>query len=205
MQTKLCECGCGNLAPISTFSRAKTGHVKGQPSRFIRGHNGGLNAGRKYASTFTGNEKTCTKCKELKVPSSFKLKSFGKYNSWCKACECKEQKQRYAADPNPARQRAYRQRDKIRAALKARIVRIRERGCLTCPERDPTCLDFHHVLDKDRNMGNYAQVSTFERELIKCVLVCANCHRKIHAGSITVTYEMCLPSDAGRVDTSAVV
>lgn len=35
---KLCECGCGNPAPISTKTRPERGQVKGQPVRFIRGH-----------------------------------------------------------------------------------------------------------------------------------------------------------------------
>ncbi len=35
----LCECGCGALAPIAIKTRARLGHVKGRPCRFIRGHN----------------------------------------------------------------------------------------------------------------------------------------------------------------------
>jgi hypothetical protein len=38
MDTKLCECGCGHPTAIATSSRARTGHVKGQPLRFARGH-----------------------------------------------------------------------------------------------------------------------------------------------------------------------
>ena len=38
--TKLCECGCGLPAPISTRNRPELGHVIGQPIRFISGHNG---------------------------------------------------------------------------------------------------------------------------------------------------------------------
>lgn len=34
----LCECGCGEPAPIATRSRSAIGHVKGQPIRFIAGH-----------------------------------------------------------------------------------------------------------------------------------------------------------------------
>ena len=36
---KLCECGCGEPAPISKRNRYDLGFVKGQPIRFIRGHN----------------------------------------------------------------------------------------------------------------------------------------------------------------------
>lgn len=37
---KLCECCCGEPAPIATYSHAARGWVKGQPKRFISGHNG---------------------------------------------------------------------------------------------------------------------------------------------------------------------
>lgn len=35
----LCMCGCGETAPIAKFHDPKRGRVKGQPHRFIRGHN----------------------------------------------------------------------------------------------------------------------------------------------------------------------
>lgn len=35
----LCECGCGELAPIATKSSRRDGHVRGEPLRFIHGHN----------------------------------------------------------------------------------------------------------------------------------------------------------------------
>ena len=37
----LCECGCGNPAPILTYNAPKRGYIKGQPARFISGHNKG--------------------------------------------------------------------------------------------------------------------------------------------------------------------
>lgn len=36
--TKLCECGCGEPAPIAKRTNARYGHVAGQPVRFIRWH-----------------------------------------------------------------------------------------------------------------------------------------------------------------------
>lgn len=35
----LCECGCGGEAPIAKNTDHRIGRIKGQPSRFIRGHN----------------------------------------------------------------------------------------------------------------------------------------------------------------------
>lgn len=62
----------------------------------------------------------------------------------------------------------------------------RERGCLTCGENDPECLDFHHI---DASTKTYEvsrlYAGTWSRERILqeielCILQCCNCHRKIH-------------------------
>lgn len=39
---KLCECGCGEPAPISVRTNRRQGQVKGQPQRFIHNHHGRL-------------------------------------------------------------------------------------------------------------------------------------------------------------------
>lgn len=36
--TALCQCGCGQPAPIATGNHARYGYVKGQPVRYIRHH-----------------------------------------------------------------------------------------------------------------------------------------------------------------------
>ncbi len=38
MTVKLCECGCGEPAPIATKTNKAKGHVKGHPTRFVNGH-----------------------------------------------------------------------------------------------------------------------------------------------------------------------
>lgn len=42
---KLCECGCGKPTPLAKRTRPDIGHVKGQPTRFVAGHN---SPGREY-------------------------------------------------------------------------------------------------------------------------------------------------------------
>lgn len=49
-EPKLCECGCGSIAPIAKVTHRKYGHVKGQPLRFLKGHNSRTPEGRARAA-----------------------------------------------------------------------------------------------------------------------------------------------------------
>ena len=58
-------------------------------------------------------------------------------------------------------------------------------GCKVCDEREAVCLDLHH-LDPTQKDYSPASMTGFNRETIKkeirkCVVLCANCHRKVHA------------------------
>ena len=57
--------------------------------------------------------------------------------------------------------------------------------CLHCGMKDPVCLDFHH---RDPETKDYpvSQMLTYGwkrimEEVDKCIVLCANCHRKEHA------------------------
>jgi hypothetical protein len=58
-------------------------------------------------------------------------------------------------------------------------------SCLFCGETEPVCLDFHHLsgTEKEFNISwNNQHVNILDvlKELEKCVVLCSNCHRKIH-------------------------
>lgn len=53
-----CECGCGLQAPLAKRSDQRSGHVKGQPVRFIRGHRHRVN-GPEYAIEDQGFATPC--------------------------------------------------------------------------------------------------------------------------------------------------
>jgi hypothetical protein len=57
------------------------------------------------------------------------------------------------------------------------------KGCQKCPEKDPCCLDFHHVDGvKEGTISNRKtwSLKKLEAEMDKCKVFCANCHRKEH-------------------------
>lgn len=45
---KLCECGCGEPTRIAPKTSLRSGHVKGQPLRFVNGHNTRLRVGQDH-------------------------------------------------------------------------------------------------------------------------------------------------------------
>lgn len=58
----LCECGCGQLAPIAAQTVTKKGVVKGQPLRFVSGHS---NRGLKRSAATRARMSAAQKGKKL--------------------------------------------------------------------------------------------------------------------------------------------
>ena len=62
-------------------------------------------------------------------------------------------------------------------------------SCCVCGEDDPVCLDFHHIdpNEKDFELGGSSSKvgkKSIINEINKCACLCANCHRKAHAGRL---------------------
>lgn len=59
--------------------------------------------------------------------------------------------------------------------------------CKICGEKETVCLDFHHLSKKrkDFSLGSIKAwgwgKKRIMKELKKCTVLCANCHRKVHA------------------------
>lgn len=73
---------------------------------------------------------------------------------------------------------------------RAQLAEIKHnKGCVVCGENRPPCLDFH-APDGHTNKCLSRMVKAgvpwtkIEAEIKRCVVVCANCHRLIHAGEI---------------------
>lgn len=65
-------------------------------------------------------------------------------------------------------------------------------ACKCCGEKTTVCLDFHHIERNSKDLSIALTrkwgwgIKRIEKEISKCIIVCANCHRKIHAGLIKV-------------------
>jgi hypothetical protein len=69
--------------------------------------------------------------------------------------------------------------------LKAKFVELLGGCCSVCKGKFPLPVyDFHHINDKKDDiarMFNYCSEKEILDEIKKCILLCANCHRIIHA------------------------
>lgn len=65
-------------------------------------------------------------------------------------------------------------------ALKSRLA------CIRCTETSISCLDFHHPGEKTDEVSNlvfnFRSMKRVIEEIERCVTLCSNCHRKVHAG-----------------------
>ncbi|TSC96202.1 MAG: hypothetical protein Athens101410_132 [Parcubacteria group bacterium Athens1014_10] len=63
----------------------------------------------------------------------------------------------------------------------------RKQKCSKCGIADPRVLDFHHDNDNDKKFSVGAALTEgqgfnrIKKEIKKCVVVCANCHRILHS------------------------
>lgn len=87
------------------------------------------------------------------------------------------------------------EKSRIKSLIKARQSKEMRDGYLkqnpcACGESDISCLDFHHIEGKkggDIYPTRATNRKRFEKEISKCVVLCANCHRKLHARENNIT------------------
>lgn len=129
--------------------------------------------------------KRCPKCDQPKPIEDFhknRARKDGR-QSICKTCMNKAT--RLWARTNPgakAVQKAIRRKN-ISRNRQFVLTYLLNHPCVDCGEDDPVVLDFDHVTGKkkfgiaDLLRATYS-LQTIETEIAKCVVRCANCHRK---------------------------
>jgi len=129
----------------------------------------------------------CCRCLSLKESSLF---SPGKTVSSCKECANKAARQNYhkRKATKDGKEKIQKQRSNTRERLlqyKKQAIEYMGGSCADCGGVfPPSVYDFHH-LDKNEKEGNPSKflqkgLEHAKKELSKCVLLCANCHRIRH-------------------------
>ena len=107
------------------------------------------------------NKFYCYKCKKV-LDLVNKIKGDAAYK--CKECDRQSSKVR---------------RDKYRQIVYDYLL---DNSCTDCGEKDPIVLEFDHLIPKEKeyniaNMHHSSELALF-KEIEKCEVVCANCHRR---------------------------
>ena len=111
--------------------------------------------------------KICSRCEQEKNLKEFYGRRVNQFHSWCKVC---------LHETTLERQRNF----------KKLAVEYKGGSCEDCGTIDHQAIyDFHHMNpdEKDFNISKVRATSwskKIENELDKCLLLCANCHRKRH-------------------------
>lgn len=77
-------------------------------------------------------------------------------------------------------------KQKYKQEVKTYVSSLKQAGCSKCSEKHPACLEFHHLDPSQKEfeistaMANNLSLVRIKSEIAKCIILCANCHRKLH-------------------------
>lgn len=127
--------------------------------------------------------KICSHCKMEKEIEEFSWANKAKrlYQHRCKTCQAlfvhnhyKTHRDRYDEVRDKNRERYRKEYDAYRITLK----------CSNCGDPRWYILDHHHVNPDDKYLGinsmrGFYPLTTIMKEIEKCIVLCANCHREV--------------------------
>ena len=129
--------------------------------------------------------KECCKCKKNGDISYFaknRKRNYG-LQSWCRECKKVNDARYYLTH-------SFEMREQIKKAKRVRTLVLQDKvyeylknhSCIDCGEKDIIVLEFDHLHDKIYSVSDMVRrLYSFEKvleEIDKCVVRCANCHRR---------------------------
>ena len=129
-------------------------------------------------------KKKCSRCKRYKPLAEFReRKDRGTYESHCKECGKKYHREWYQKNKKTVRKRMNAQEAKRRQEVRRQLaVYLKKHPCVDCGEGRQATLDFDHVSGHTKasvaNMIGKNTWKVIQKEIAKCEVRCANCHRE---------------------------
>lgn len=124
----------------------------------------------------------CKKVKELKEFNKNKTKKDG-YSTLCRQCSNERSKSYYRENTSHHRDVITKRKKENRSINQNKLLDIlKSSSCKDCGNSDVRVLEFDHISDdKYRNvadlLGQGYGWEVIQKEINKCEIVCANCHR----------------------------
>jgi hypothetical protein len=129
--------------------------------------------------------KQCNKCGSLLPLDAFHLRSSvtGARRGECRSCKKQYHREYYQRHKERYRQHQRRNQPKRRERNRRQLFDyLSDKACVDCGETDRVVLELDHVRgDKEFNIGSMVSMFSWTRiakELEKCEIRCANCHRR---------------------------
>lgn len=129
--------------------------------------------------------KQCVGCKKYYPIEffNFKNKKEQRRQIRCKFCTRKQVKKHYDANREYYLQKATKGRTKYEAETHQYLCEyLSNHPCVDCGEKDILVLEFDHQRDKDKDISwmvrYHYSLDRIKKEIEKCEVRCANCHRR---------------------------
>lgn len=129
--------------------------------------------------------KNCCRCKKKKRVEEFNFKNklLGIRQKACKKCTRLEIRKHYQNNKEYYLKKSRIRNRKHRIIVKKYIYEyLLTHSCVDCGEKDPVVLEFDHISSKLQNVSTIVQrnypINTIKKEVVKCEVRCANCHRR---------------------------
>lgn len=134
--------------------------------------------------------KVCTKCGPPAQPIdnfAIRNRARGTRSPVCKTCQNVYGRAHYQTYRAKYIQKARRRNaEQTRINTEFLVDYLRRHPCVDCGESDIVVLEFDHLRDKRAVVGDLVtsgySLEKVKREIDKCEVVCANCHRRRTAG-----------------------
>jgi hypothetical protein len=131
-------------------------------------------------------KRICSRCNLTKDTTEFPFRNKGKgtRHSYCLLCGRGASKNHYLKNVQYYVRKAHVRRKELSDELNGKLYEYLEtHPCVDCGESDPVVLEFDHVRDeKSYNVSAMGYLFTswnsLLREIAKCEVRCANCHRR---------------------------
>ena len=133
-------------------------------------------------------KKNCNHCGKYKDEEEFnwRYRALGIRHKTCRECAHEHNKTYFEGDAKERHLANVKERKAVVRETSREYVYqyLKEHPCSECGESDPMVLEFHHVRgEKHKDLSVMVAagfpISTIQAEIDKCVVLCANCHRRV--------------------------